>query len=89
MAAADDGPDPCPRSGNDKRCIPTLTLEAKILRPVSGEELTGLDDLRVDGKNVADDEHPDHKPRIDRWSAGRGIVGARGRALLIYSDMAS
>src|SRR3982074_1897387 len=54
-----------------------LVLDAEATEPAIGEVQLDLAEqraFRADGEHVADDEHPYHQHRIDRWSSGLRIV---------------
>ena len=42
--------------------------------------------LRTNAEAVADDEHPDHQPRIDRWPPDVAIIGPQVRPNLGQVD---
>jgi hypothetical protein len=59
------------------RVIRDLVLDAQTTEPPIGEVhlyLAAQQPLRADGKHVTQDQHPDHQYRINRRTAGRGIV---------------
>jgi hypothetical protein len=52
----------------------------KPTKPTIGEvylHLTAQRPLRADRKHVADDQHPDHEPRIDRGPTDPGVIGRK------------
>src|SRR3954468_6756977 len=61
----------------EHRVIWHLVLNAKPTEPTIGKvdlDFAAQRPLRADRKHVANDEHPDHQNRIDRWSSSVGIV---------------
>ena len=64
--------------------IGDIVLDAEPTKPAIGQidlHFSAETPLRADRKHVAANEQPDHKYRIDRWSAGVGVIG---RQLLVY-----
>src|SRR5262249_31763075 len=58
--------------------IRDLVLDAQTTEPAVRQvdlNLPAEQPLRTDGKNVADDEHPDHQHRVNRRAAARRVVG--------------
>src|SRR5262247_262277 len=57
--------------------IRDLVLDAQTTEPAVRQvdlNLPAEQPLRTDGKNVADDEHPDHQHRVNRRAAARRVV---------------
>src|SRR5262245_1850274 len=60
--------------------IRDLVLDAQTTEPAVRQvdlNLPAEQPLRTDGKNVADDEHPDHQHRVNRRAAARRVVGCK------------
>src|SRR5262245_30815935 len=60
--------------------IRDLVLDAQTAEPAVRQvdlNLPAEQPLRADGKNVADDEHPDHQHRVNRRAAARRVVGCK------------
>src|SRR5262245_48910199 len=60
--------------------IRDLVLDAQTAEPAVRQvdrNLPAEQPLRTDGKNVADDEHPDHQHRVNRRAAARRVVGCK------------
>src|SRR5262245_61141832 len=58
----------------DRRMIRDLVLDAQTAEPAVRQvdlNLPAEQPLRADGKNVANDEHPDHQHRVNRRAAER------------------
>lgn len=58
--------------------IGDLVLDAEPAKPAIGQidlHLSADAPLRADGKHVADDEHPDHENRVNRWPPRVRVVG--------------
>src|SRR5262249_53294446 len=63
--------------------IRDLVLDAQTTEPAVRQvdlNLPAEQRLRTDGKNVADDEHPDHQHRVNRRAAARRVVGCKLKA---------
>jgi hypothetical protein len=53
-------------------------LNAQATEPAIGEvhlDFAAERPLRADREHVADDQHPDHEHRIDRWTAHPRVIG--------------
>src|SRR5262249_13473738 len=64
----------------ERRMIRDLVFDRKPTKPTIGEvylHLTAQRPLRADRKHVADDQHPDHEPRIDRGPTDPGVIGRK------------
>src|SRR5512147_3335219 len=60
-----------------RRVIRDLVLQREPTKPAIGKvhsHITAKRPLRSDRKHVADDEHPDHQHRIDRWPTEPRII---------------
>src|SRR5262245_40363740 len=60
--------------------IRDLVLDAQTAEPAVRQvdrNLPAEQPLRADGKNVADDDHPDHQHRVNRRAAARRVVGCK------------
>jgi hypothetical protein len=82
----------CAREGG---MIGDLVFDAEATEPAVGEVELNLaveTAPRSDREHVAEDEHPDHQLRIDRWPAAVGIVrgelGATPRQVENFGDPA-
>src|SRR6266852_6339925 len=77
------------------RMIRDLVLDAQAAEPAVRQvdlNLTTEQPLRADGKNVADDEHPDHQYRVNRraaeWRVGGRKLSADPGQIEHSSDLA-
>jgi predicted nucleotidyltransferase component of viral defense system len=68
----------------ERRVIRNLVLKAQATEPSVSQvdpNVPTQRPLRSNGKDVADDEHPDHQHRIDRWATETRVVR---RQLAVY-----
>src|SRR5262249_60639036 len=59
------------------RMIRNLVFDREPTKPTIGKvhlHITAQRPLRADRENVADDEHPDHQLRVNRWPPSAGIL---------------
>ena len=55
-----------------------LVLDAQAAEPAIGQvhlHLAAQRPFRADREHIADDQHPDHEHRIDRWTAHPRVKG--------------
>ena len=60
-----------------RRVIWDLVLNREPAKPAIGKvhsHITAQRPLRADREHIADDEHPDHQHRIDRWPTEPRII---------------
>jgi hypothetical protein len=61
----------------ERRVIRNLILDRQPAKPTIGEvhlHIAAQRSLRADREHVADDQHPDHQFRVNRWPTSTGII---------------
>src|SRR5262245_18595055 len=72
--------EPLVARARERGMIGDLVLDAQAAEPAIGQVhlyLTAQQPLRSDRKNIADEQHPDHQHRIDRWASPLRVVGRK------------